>query len=443
MKLRKLYIESFKNLKKINFDFIANNNINVLIGNNGCGKSNVIEAISSIFSNLYLNKKEFEFEFELVYDLEVSENIFDTISINFLGNKLEIKSLLNEELLDLSKFLPSQIIAIYSGEESRLWEKYYNNFYEKYKSEYIKNSNPYLFPKQELLYINKYYWNIAFLTLASSFIDTDDISHNKVIKNISFEFNQDTIKTLHKNSPNIVTTFTNTLSKGEKQIDFSLEEFRYSAVDSHKTLFQKLATAYLPKNEKEKLINDITITFEDDTNLNDLSEGEKKRLLLKTVLNILAEDNTLVLFDEPDVFLHPKWQSELIKNFIDNKRSSVSILLTTHSPNILKNISSNNVFVLKKNIEGSIYQERPASSLLGRDVNSILDETMDVSERNKEIENLFKKYFEYISKKDFDQVELIEKEILEITKDEESFYNDEPKFVKAKAVIQRMKMFNK
>ena len=68
---------------------------------------------------------------------------------------------------------------------------------------------------------------------------------------------------------------------------------------------------------------------------------------------------------------------------------------------------------------------------------------MDVSERNKEIENLFKKYFEYISKKDFDQVELIEKEILEITKDEESFYNDEPKFVKAKAVIQRMKMFNK
>jgi len=53
MKLKSLYIENYKNLDTFTLDFSNNDELTVLIGNNGSGKSNILEAISSIFTALY------------------------------------------------------------------------------------------------------------------------------------------------------------------------------------------------------------------------------------------------------------------------------------------------------------------------------------------------------------------------------------------------------
>ena len=53
MRLKKLYIEEYKNLERVTINFKHNNGTTVLIGNNGSGKSNVLEAISAIFTGLY------------------------------------------------------------------------------------------------------------------------------------------------------------------------------------------------------------------------------------------------------------------------------------------------------------------------------------------------------------------------------------------------------
>ena len=54
MKLISLHINGYKNLKgKANFDFSHAENYCALIGLNGSGKSNVLEAISLIFASLY------------------------------------------------------------------------------------------------------------------------------------------------------------------------------------------------------------------------------------------------------------------------------------------------------------------------------------------------------------------------------------------------------
>lgn len=56
MKLKSLKIEGFKNLTGADgwftLDFTNKDGITVLIGNNGSGKSNVLEAISAIFIGL-------------------------------------------------------------------------------------------------------------------------------------------------------------------------------------------------------------------------------------------------------------------------------------------------------------------------------------------------------------------------------------------------------
>ena len=53
MKLKSLWIKDYKNLKDFHLDFEQGNNLSILIGNNGSGKSNVLEAISGIFAEAY------------------------------------------------------------------------------------------------------------------------------------------------------------------------------------------------------------------------------------------------------------------------------------------------------------------------------------------------------------------------------------------------------
>ena len=53
MKLLTLKITSeFRNLENLNLSFDPANDTYVIIGNNGTGKTNILEAISSIFSVL-------------------------------------------------------------------------------------------------------------------------------------------------------------------------------------------------------------------------------------------------------------------------------------------------------------------------------------------------------------------------------------------------------
>ena len=47
MKINYIYIDGYKNLNKLEVSFDNNSTVNALIGNNGSGKSNVIEALTN------------------------------------------------------------------------------------------------------------------------------------------------------------------------------------------------------------------------------------------------------------------------------------------------------------------------------------------------------------------------------------------------------------
>ena len=50
MRFKNLWIDGFKNLNNFELDFTDKCGITLLIGNNGSGKSNILEAISAIFA---------------------------------------------------------------------------------------------------------------------------------------------------------------------------------------------------------------------------------------------------------------------------------------------------------------------------------------------------------------------------------------------------------
>lgn len=90
-----------------------------------------------------------------------------------------------------------------------------------------------------------------------------------------------------------------------------------------------------------------------------LSNGEKSflslfaRLFEVSKYEQLKKRDILLLLDEPEVGLHPQWQTEFVSRllkflpelFIYNK---VQILLTTHSPILLSDFPPNHVLYLKK-----------------------------------------------------------------------------------------------
>ena len=66
MRIDKLWIKGFRNLKDFKIDFDEDQLTTVLIGRNGTGKSNLIEAIVIIFRNLDLSKPPV-FSYNLTY----------------------------------------------------------------------------------------------------------------------------------------------------------------------------------------------------------------------------------------------------------------------------------------------------------------------------------------------------------------------------------------
>ena len=208
-----------------------------------------------------------------------------------------------------------------------------------------------------LMLINKYYWNVALLTLLLSdnetlkpFIKNDlgIASISKIVLKFNFKYFDDVNE--------LLKTFINRINPNHKsKIECSLEDLRnnifYSVltdengdilVDENENkllvengvtdteVFQNLTQAYIPKNEK--IIRDIIIQIDDDVTVEQLSEGEKKLILVKTVLEILSDEKTLVLMDETDAHLHEIRKKKLYSMM--GEYPNRQIVIATHSPYI-------------------------------------------------------------------------------------------------------------
>ena len=88
MKISRLYLKDFKNLKNFEVDFDESSNRQVVIGRNGVGKSTLFEAIIRIFRDIDLNSYELT---NFSYDIEYSCRGFGVKISNKLINEKECK----------------------------------------------------------------------------------------------------------------------------------------------------------------------------------------------------------------------------------------------------------------------------------------------------------------------------------------------------------------
>ena len=330
--------DGYKNLDGT-FPFDKNNGYIALIGLNGSGKSNLLEAISIVFDGIVnKNGSGIPFDYEIKYELN------GHIYTRKKGQAKKDGQICKAEELEY----PSSVIACYSGEDLRLWHTAFENYHMDYFNEAVKRA--YSSPK--FLYVNKYCWKIALISLVCS-NNAEVKSFLKKTLNISnpidveLEFAIDEAKKeafqthtalswfnriSHESLTgiNLNTIATTDIFVGGKQ-----------ALDSEKSkyIFNFLYLLSQPKkndrNKIDKLINEIKVSLNVEGNkidFDNLSEGEKKLILIECITKVLGDENSLVLLDEPDAHTHIAMKKDLLKLISEFEGQTI---MTTHSPMFL------------------------------------------------------------------------------------------------------------
>jgi len=136
--------------------------------------------------------------------------------------------------------------------------------------------------------------------------------------------------------------------------------------DNFNKYFREIKKEINDLDKKEKLIyidkyyDFFEFEFSDSLNrhFNLLSHGEK--ILFGQLLNIYyistkkEENNFIFLLDEPEISLHPNWQKSYISEvntLLSKQNKNYALLIGTHSPLLLSDFPKNNVIFLKKDEE--------------------------------------------------------------------------------------------
>ena len=144
---------------------------------------------------------------------------------------------------------------------------------------------------------------------------------------------------------------------------------------------------------------------------------------------ILQETPGLVLIDEIDVHLHPKWQRQVV-NDLTKTFPSIQFVCTSHSPLVIGEVEASCIRVLERDEEtGKVISTIPLESY-GLDANRILEEQMGSSERNKDVANKLHALFRLIDDEDFDAAH---QSIINLT---EKLGASEPEITRARTLIK-------
>ncbi|MEH2209324.1 MULTISPECIES: AAA family ATPase [unclassified Nostoc] len=179
--------------------------------------------------------------------------------------------------------------------------------------------------------------------------------------------------------------------------------------------------------------------------VNQLSDGEKcllamvgdlaRRLAIANPsLPDALQGSGVVLIDEIELHLHPKWQREIIPA-LTRTFPNCQFIVTTHSPQVISQVKPKGIFILEKKDEG-VVAKRPESSF-GRDSNRILEDLMGVPERPKEIKESLLELFRLIDAGNIEGARRLRQQLAN------EIGADEPEFVKADVLIRRKEILNR
>ncbi|GBR69569.1 AAA family ATPase [Gluconobacter kanchanaburiensis] len=173
--------------------------------------------------------------------------------------------------------------------------------------------------------------------------------------------------------------------------------------------------------------------------LEQLSDGERglialvfdltRRLAIANpnLTNPIADGEALVLIDEVELHLHPKWQRDILQRLQDTF-TACQFVVTTHSPLVLGEVPARCVRFLEF-VDGKVSMTVPTEAY-GMDVNRILQEFMGARVRNRQVDSELKALFDLIDQERFDDARAA------IVTLERKLGDEEPELTRASSLIR-------
>lgn len=425
MKLDYLIIRSgFKNISNLKIEFDEGQLLTVLVGRNGSGKSNIIEALVRIFRALDLGELA-PFSYELVYSLGAENRVWVKVDADpAYGNtpiaqhqievaeKYDLHAMPTWDRVSLAKvqrdkagqseYLPKHLFAYYSGPSDRLeslFVKHRSNFYDKLLYRVVKIEDE----VRPLFYAKPYHSQFVLLAFFLSgqseegrkFLETQlgikrFHSAHFVLKKPSW-FQKKNKDDMFWGARGVVRQFLelllpNTYGPVRRGADNDFVHLYLPDLASlnsaakglgPKNFFKMLESTLLSElissvHVKVVLHNDEIVSF------SELSEGEQQLLTVFGLLQFTAESDSLFLLDEPDTHLNPAWAAKyhaFLNRFIP-KKNHCHIVMVTHHPLAIAELNKEQIQVLHRDPNGLSYAEQPAESPIGMGVNGILTSDM-------------------------------------------------------------------
>ena len=463
MKIDYLHIRSgFKNVEDLEIDFDNKQLLTVLIGRNGSGKSNVIEALVRIFRALDLGDEPVPFSYNLRYSLGSSFNRLVEVdaspeygSTPIQQHKIQVSTLGESgqyslpESISLSKvtrdkegnsdYLPRHFFAYYSGPSDRL-EDLFKPHRTKFYNQLLKNQVKIEDEVRPLFYAKPFHSQFVLLAfflnqqrgVGREFLEDQlgiESFHSAHFVFRRPEWGKNNRKDLFWGARGVVRDFLErilphslgaikTVREEEttltgKGVNNEFVHLFLPDLYSLKKVAQGLGAKNFFKMLESTLLSDLLSSVHIKVRLkngeivsfSELSEGEQQLLTVLGLLEFTMEEDSLFLLDEPDTHLNPAWAAKyhsFLKRFIPDKRFC-HILMVTHHPLAIAELKKEQIQVLRKDAEGQSLAETPLESPIGMGVNGIL--TSDMFDMATTLDQHTSKVIE-------DRRELLEKESL-------------------------------
>jgi predicted ATP-binding protein involved in virulence len=401
--LKKLELKEYRSFKDLSIDFVESNVI-VILGINGIGKSSILDAISynlSFFTAkmFAINQEEIVCDSQPEFDdVNVdAELALCTLTFYSLGNEISISTSLGISMTnpkytyEPKEFIDNLRSLISTNKEVGLPTfAYYRSHRSKVDSDHSNFKGTY---DSRLYGIHK-----AFRMEFSSFTGFESW-YSAVNENAVGGSENSTLEHVNK----ALLTFLST---------FLQEEFTEVRV-----VKARVTNGFLYDNFRIQILK-----TNQWINLRSLSSGEKsliflvcdiaRRLSISNNYNSTSlEGDGVVLIDEIELHLHPTWQRNILSS-LSKVFPNIQFIVTTHSPIVLSTLEDKAIYT----VDNSSYFTT-ALDPKGRDVNSILEEIMDVPSRPIDLDKKIKRLQKILAleKKVTFEAEILFNEILNYT----------------------------
>ena len=364
MKIKNLHIKEYNGLENLDINFESKGKVLdliVLAGINGSGKTRVLESVLDFFYKIEMFYKS-QNKIELFYEEIENESIKTAGNIDVFYNELKNGAkgaFLSPKYLEIKKILKKFPKIIYVPTEINFQkvQKAQTNFKKEY-----------------------------------SFINIVD----------SYEI---------KDIPSYIATRISKVANEEENL--TMGQVRKKVFAEINGIFEILELD-VKLSEISKDENSMPI-FTDSSGkkfgINELSSGEKQLFLRTLAIKMLEPENSIIMIDEPELSLHPKWQQKIVDVYRKIGRNN-QIILATHSPHILGSVEKENIILLEKN-ENGIVEVKTGDEFgnsYGQTTGRILEDIMGLeTDRNPSVNNLLNLVKEMVKNGNYENSEFKEK----------------------------------